>query len=148
MHDFKNLELNIFKYDFALSFAKQDRPIAEKLFHLLGGNSNVFYDKDVEHILLGRKVDQVLRNVYGPISRYVIVLVSKYYPEREWTDFEFQIAKNEWHKRKREFVLPIRIDDTIFPGLMSTVGYLDLRESSIEQIATVLLRKLNEHYWV
>jgi hypothetical protein len=60
-------------------------------------------------------VDEVLRTVYGPMSKYVIVLVSKNYPKMEWTDFEFQIAKNEWHKRKHEFILPLRIDDTIFP---------------------------------
>ena len=41
--EFKNLELNVFKYDFALSFAKQDRLTAEGLFNLLKDNSRVFY---------------------------------------------------------------------------------------------------------
>ena len=86
-------ELNIFKYDFAISFARENRNIAERLYGLLKDYCRVFYDNEVTHHLLGAEVDDVLRRVYGPESRYVIVLVSEHYPKRDWTDFEFQIAK-------------------------------------------------------
>jgi hypothetical protein len=103
----------------------------------------------VNHHLLGSEVDEVLRKVYGPQSRFVVVLVSMHYPKKDWTDFEFQIAKDEWHKRKRDFILPIRIDDTNFPGLPSRLGYLHLNQYSIEEIAGILLKKLREEpNWV
>lgn len=140
----KNLDLNIFKYDFAISFAGEDRSIAEKLYNLLKNSCEVFYDKDVEHHLLGAEIDEILKKVFGPLSRYVIVLVSRHYPKKDWTDFEFQIAKSEWNKRKRDFILPIRLDDTKFPGLRSSWGYLHLNHHSIEKVTAILLRKLRE----
>ncbi len=66
-------------YDFALSFSKEARPVAEKLYNLLNNKSRVFYDfaNGTEPKLLGTDLNNVLRNVYGPWSKYVIVIVRK-----------------------------------------------------------------------
>jgi hypothetical protein len=45
-------------------------------------------------------------------------------------------------EREREYILPIRVDDTDLAGLPPSIGYLSLREHSIADIAEVLCRKL------
>jgi len=40
--------------------------------------------------------------------------------------------------------LPIRIDNTEIPGIHGTIGYLDLREKTIEEIYNILRGKLSE----
>ena len=62
----------------------------------------------------GKKLTHFFQDVYGPKARFVIVLISKYYPIKDWTDFEFSIARGEAKKRKEEFILPVRLDDTNF----------------------------------
>ncbi len=41
-----------------------------------------------------------------------------------------------------EYILPARLDDTPVPGLPETVGYVDLRTCSVEQLVRLLERKL------
>jgi DnaJ-class molecular chaperone len=43
---------------------------------------------------------------------------------------------------KAEYILPIRLDDSDLPGLNPTVGYIDLRTTTVKQVADLLLLKL------
>lgn len=43
----------------------------------------------------------------------------------------------------REYILPLRVDDAVLPGLPPTIGYLDLRSTTLEQVAVLLLEKLD-----
>ena len=42
-----------------------------------------------------------------------------------------------------EYILPVRLDDTEIPGILPTVGYLDLRSMSINKIYQALVEKLS-----
>ncbi len=46
-------------------------------------------------------------------------------------------------KENREYILPVRLDDTEIPGIPPTVGYLDLRSITIEEVYEVLDKKLS-----
>ena len=59
-----------------------------------------------------------------------------------WTNHERQIAQARAFQENREYILPVRLDDTEIPGIPPTVGYLDLRAMTIEEVYEVLVEKL------
>ena len=130
-----------FKYHAALSFAGENRKFAESLFHSLTGRGfRVFYDADREAHLWGKKPKEFLK-IYGPQSRYVIPIISKYYVDKPWTQYEFDAALKEQQKRRSEFILPIRMDDTPLLGLSEGVIRQDGRKKSSEDIAELFAAK-------
>lgn len=71
-------------------------------------------------------------------------LISKYYPVKDWTNFEFSIIKEEAKKRKTEFILPVRLDDTKIVGIRDEVKYLDYRKEGIDGIVDCLWKKIKK----
>ncbi len=133
-----------YKYDAALSFAGEDRKHAESLNRLLTKRGySIFYDAKRRAHLWG-KTARDFEKAYGPQTRFVIPFVSRHYPKKDWTRFEFDAAKREERKRGDEFILPIRIDDTTLFGLHDDVIRLDLRETRIEEIARLFDEKCRE----
>ncbi len=131
-----------FDYDAAISFAGEQRDIAEKLANTLKEQGlSVFYDAHYSSYLWGKNQEEFER-IYGPASRYFVPLISADYQEKEWCRLEFQVAKEEAKKRKEEFILPIRLDDSKILGLHEDVIYKDLRHFSISKIAEDLLEKI------
>jgi hypothetical protein len=45
-------------------------------------------------------------------------------------------------EEREEYILPVKIDDTEIPGINRTVGYVDVRTKSMDEIAELLLAKL------
>ncbi len=70
--------------------------------------------------------------------------MSKHYPVKEWTNFEFQIARDEAKKREEEFIIPIKLDDTILYGLKDTIAYFDYHKKGTRQISALLSKKLED----
>lgn len=103
----------------------------------------VFYDDFYKSDLWGKKLTKHFREVYGPKARFVILLISKYYPVKDWTDFELSIARKEEQERKVEFILPIRLDNTKILGLHEDVAYLDFDKEGINGIVKCFLEKLS-----
>jgi len=130
-----------YKYDVALSFAGEDRTLAAELSrHLKRFGLSVFYDTDHQAELWGKNTEAFAR-IYGPQSRYVISLVSAHYAHKDWTQFEFDSARREQRKRGREFILPVRLDDTRLLGLPDSKIRIDARERSAAQIAKLFAEK-------
>ena len=133
-------------YDIALSFAGEDRKIAGHLARsLLIEGVRVFYDEFYKGEIWGKKLTQHFQDVYGPKARFVMILISKHYPIKDWTDFEFDIAKGEAKKRKTEFILPVRLDNTKILGIHQDVAYLNYKIEGIEGIVDAVLNKLSEN---
>lgn len=132
-----------FKYDFAISFAGEVRETAEKIAKLLmEKNIRVFYDKFFEGKMLGKKLTTYFQQTFGEDAKYVIILISKEYPLKNWTNWELSIARDEARNRKEEFILPIRLDDTKILGIHEDIGFIDMQEKSIEEAVDILLEKL------
>ena len=141
--DIVEKEKHVYKFDVALSFAGEDREVAEEIAIKLKSNGiRVFYDDFQKVDLWGEKLSQHFKETYGTNTRFVIIFVSEHYALKDWTDFEFSIALNEAKTRKREFILPIRIDNTNIVGLHNDVGYLDLNKESVESIVEIIRKKL------
>ncbi|MBU7046556.1 MAG: TIR domain-containing protein [Theionarchaea archaeon] len=107
-----------FKYDLAISFAGENREIAKELAaELQDKGVKIFYDEFYKSKLWGKKLRKHFKDIYGPKARFVVVLISEYYPMKDWTDFEFSVIKEEARKRENDFVLPIRLDETKIIGI-------------------------------
>jgi hypothetical protein len=141
---FQDYNSSNFKYDVSISFAGEDRKIAEKISkELIKKGVKVFYDQNHKYKLWGKKLSTYFQDIYGPESKFVIILISKYYPIRDWTDFEFSIVKKEAKNRKTEYILPVRLDNTKILGIHEDIAYLDYKNEGIQGIVEGILEKLS-----
>ena len=132
------------KYDVALSFAAEDREHAEALRDLLiAGEYEPFYDEDELADLWGKNLYDYLSSIYKDRARYCVMFLSKHYERKLWTNHERQLAQARAFQENREYILPVRLDDTEIPGIPPTVGYLDLRSMTIEEVYQALDKKLS-----
>lgn len=93
------------KYDFALSFAGEDREIAEMLNSRLEEcELEVFYDKNEQHRILAEDVEDYLRPIYQSDAAFVVTLLSPHYPKKIWTKFESDSFKQRF---KDGTVIPV-----------------------------------------
>ncbi len=133
------------KYDIAISFAGEDRGIASQIADSLRQKRiKVFYDSFEESTLWGKNLYDYLNEVYGEKSKYCLMLLSQNYKSKLWTNHERESAQARAFRENREYILPIKIDDTKIPGINETVGYLDINTHSIERIVELIIDKLNQ----
>lgn len=137
------------KYDFALSFAGENRDLAEILSTELATREiSVFYDKNEQHRILANDVEEYLAPIYRSESRFVVVLLSNDYPKKIWTKFESEQFKQRFGDHS---VVPIwytdapagLFDESRRVGGMSFDPPGDLM-SQVSAIVSTLAAKLEE----
>lgn len=134
-------------YDVAISFAGEDRIVAEEIAEKLKTRGvKVFYDDFEKADLWGKNLYDHLSFVYGEAARFCLVLISENYARKNWTNLERQAAQAKAFRQKIEYILPIRLDDTQIPGISETVGYIALKENSVDKIVDLLILKLKKIY--
>lgn len=136
-----------FEYDVAISFASEDRTIAEEVVDSLARkNLKVFRDeyRSGASPLWGKDIVDHLVNVYARKARYCVLLVSQDYPLKTWTRADRSSARERALRDPDEYILPILLDDRQVPGLTEAKGYRDLREHSVESLVTWLDEKLRD----
>jgi hypothetical protein len=132
------------EYDVAVSFAGEDRKIVEQFVEYVRQRGvKVFYDDYERDTLWGKDLYQHLDDVYRHRARYCVIFVSESYAKKLWTRHELKSAQARAFQENQEYILPVRLDDTEIPGVRPTTGYQDLRSMSVEQVAELLLKKLN-----
>ncbi|MDE0297215.1 MAG: TIR domain-containing protein [Candidatus Poribacteria bacterium] len=133
------------EFDVTLSFAGEDRKLAEDLAKLLDtGGYSVFYDEFERARLWGKNLYQYLASVYQDKARYCVIFLSRHYLQSSWAQHELQNAQaRAFVEQNKEYILPIRIDDTKIPGILSTVGHLDLSKVGVEDVYQHLVEKLS-----
>lgn len=132
-----------YKYDIALSFAGEDRLYVDKIAsRLLANGIKVFYDSFEEVDLWGQDLYVYLDDLYRKEARYCIMFLSKHYSKKLWTNHERKSAQARAFEQNEEYILPIKLDETEIPGIRPTTGYLDGRVKSIEEISSLIIKKL------
>ncbi|ULC60383.1 TIR domain-containing protein [Flaviramulus sp. BrNp1-15] len=132
-----------YKYQVALSFAGEDREYVNKVAELLKENGiSVFYDKFEQVDLWGKDLGIHFDYIYRRQSQYFIPFISENYEKKIWTNYEVRTAIARAIENKEEYILPVRFDDTELPGIRSTLGYLDIRNLSEEELANAIIQKL------
>jgi len=130
-------------YDVALSFADEDRKKAESLARALKRRGlRVFYDDFEKSRLWGEDLYAYLSDLYRYRATYCVMLLSQHYERKLWTSHELRAAQERAFRDNRTYILPIRIDDTEIPGILSTVGYLRWDEEIPESIVDLVEQKL------
>ena len=136
-------DLDEFEYDVALSFAGEDRAVAEQFAQLLRSKGiQVFYDEYEAAQLWGKDLIDHLVNIYSRRARYCVMFMSRHYPVKRWTKVERMAAQERAFRDSNEYILPLRLDDTQIPGITETTGYRDLRQHPIEDVVNLLEQKL------
>ena len=131
------------KYDIALSFAGQDRAIVELVAKALKTRGvDVFYDAFETTHLWGKNLYTHLSDLYQNQARYCIPFLSKAYADRSWPNHELQAMQARAFLEIREYLLPVRLDDTPIDGILGTVASLSMPPASPEQIADAACAKL------
>jgi len=137
------------RYDFGLSFAGEDRLIAEKLNSALQeAEMEVFYDKDEQHRILARDVEDYLAPIYRTEARFILPLLSRNFPKKIWTKFESQQFKDRFGENS---VIPLWFSDAP-PGMFdetTRVGGMTLDPSTdvdrqITEIVSVLIKRVGD----
>lgn len=132
-----------FDFHVAISFAGENRDIAQNMAEQLKDKGvKVFYDNDFQDELWGKDGYTYLSNIYSNRSFFVIPLISKNYEKKVWPRHEIKNAFAKALHLEREYILPVKIDDTEIFGIPSTIGYLDLRQIKIEKLVALLCQKL------
>jgi hypothetical protein len=135
------------EYDVCLSFAGEDREYVEAVAELLrDAGIRIFYDRDEQINLWGKDLYAHLDYIYQRAARYCILFISQSYASKVWTSHERQSAQaRALNQADVEYVLPARFDDTVVPGLRDTIGYVDLRELSPSELASMVRVKVGRH---
>jgi hypothetical protein len=133
-----------YDYDVAISFAGENRDLARQIFEILKSKGiRVFYDANEQATIWGKDLYEYLSEVYFNRARYCLMIVSEYYQIKNWTRLERKSAQARAFQQTEEYILPIRLDNTELPGLLETVGYIDARRKSPEEIANLVIQKLS-----
>ncbi len=133
------------KYDVCISFAGEDRETARSLAKTLHRKHGleVFYDDDEQAQLWGVHLTERLTEIYRDMARYCVVIVSAAYRRKRWTTHEWRSAQaRAFMYPGQDYILPLRLDDTDLPGLLPTVGFIDLRKVPISRVAKLLHDKV------
>lgn len=131
------------EFDIALSFAGEDRKYVEEVADTLRKMGfKIFYDKYEAVTLWGKDLYRHLRKVYYEQSRYTVIFVSKHYRKKLWANHELESAQARAFQENREYILPVRFDQTEIPGLLDTIGYVSLSVITPDQLAQMIKHKI------
>lgn len=130
-----------YKYDLAISFAGEQRGLADTLACRLDATGfSVFYDEFEQAKLWGDDLSVTLEKVYSRETRYCLIILSSAYLEKPWTEHERRSAIGEFIKRRSGFILCLKIEDVELPladYICPSAGTVDegiAREAFVEMI--------------
>jgi len=135
------------RYDFALSFAGQERKVAEAIHEaLVEREFAVFYDANEQARILASDLEEYLAPIYQSEASFVVCLLSNSYPSRVWTKFESRQFKSRFGA---ESVIPVWFQDSP-PGVFDDTGrvggyFFNLEQplaDQVEYLADLLKEKL------
>lgn len=107
--------LKEYQFDFALSFAGENRELARLIADQLDSfDCAVFYDEYFEANYLGKAWHKSFTQIFGEQARFVICLLDKHHVEKIWPTFERECFSP---RVSEAAVIPIYLDDTPVPGI-------------------------------
>ena len=139
-------EQQAFEFDLVISYAGEDSKVADEIANSLKGRGfSVFYDRfeDMKVKLWGTNLYDHLANIYSRKGRYCLILISKDYAKKVWTNHERQHAQARALEEAREYILPVKLDETVLEGMASTISYLDIKSTPLEKIIAITEAKLS-----
>lgn len=157
-HDLRNWQVDIaewqerssalhadsYEFDVVISFSGVDRSIAERISRVIKlAGYRIFYDRDHQHALLGEDLAQYLQEMYFSKSRYAVAVISRSFMTSKWAgNWEWRAVLARMQSQQESYVLPYLVDDSMPPGMNPTIGYIQAADSTPEEFAQLVVRKL------
>lgn len=74
------------------------------------------------------------------------MIISRDYIRKQWT----KVEKKGLHwlgslKKKNDYILPLRLDDSVVKGILPTMGYIDYTRRKHMEVLQILLDKLRQN---
>lgn len=127
------------KYDVVISAAVEDKAVAKAIVVELEKLKIRYYYYEVqEDISWGKDLIVLTMDTYGKHTRYVLLITSKIFVTKYWSDLEKQIALT---MPQRGCILQLRLDDTPVDGISKHVVYKEW-ENNPDEIAKLLHQKI------
>ena len=131
------------EFDIGLSFAGEQREYVEQVAEELDYRGiRVYYDAYDHANLWGRDLAKYFKEVFQNRCRYIIVFASKDYAAKMWPTFELENILRKVAESQQDFILPIKFDDTIIPGIPYTMCYLDAHKETPVRISQMAAQRL------
>lgn len=132
------------EYDIALSFADEDREYVDKVARRLKNlNIEVYYDRFEEANLWGKDLYTYLTEIYKDKAEFTIIFISKHYVKQLWTNHQRQAMQARAFEETKEYILPVRFDETEIEGLPKTIQAISAQEKDPQELVDLILQKLN-----
>ena len=131
------------KYQVALSFAGEQREYVDEVArHLQSRSIAVFYDDFEREHLWGLSGAETFTKVFEQQSDYVVMFISEAYVSKPWPRHERKAALSRMVSERREYILPVRFDETEVPGLPADVIFERTTNQTPAQLAALIASKL------
>jgi hypothetical protein len=132
-----------FKYDVAISVAEEDKEVAKLIAKQLDKlQIRYYYYEEKAKESWGEYIVNLTADSYGRRARYVLLITSKYYVTKYWSNIERQIALAT-PRPDNIHILQLRLDDTPVDGLSKYVSYQEWKKNP-EEIAKLLQQKIRD----
>jgi hypothetical protein len=135
------------RYDFALSFAGEDRGFAQLLHDRLSEDFSVFYDQAEQHRILAQDLEEFLGPIYQSETSYVVAVLGRQYGQRRWTRFESDQFKGLFGENRVIPVWTLEAMPTAFDMSAGIGGEMFDPDGNLDaqatRIASVIGRKLD-----
>jgi glucokinase len=136
-------ELGAPEFEVALSYASEDRPYVRRVADRLAAQGvSLFYDEFAKTLTWGTELPETFNDIFGGKARFAVAFISAYYISKPWPMHEGRSAIAKALVEHRTYFLPVKLDDSDLPGLRRTVGYVDARSTSPEELADMIIEKL------
>ncbi len=134
------------QFDLAISFAGEDKEIVRSYAEAIRAQGlNIFFAEFEEVDLWGTNLYDTLDTIYRLKAHYCVMFLSKHYATKVWTNHERRSAQARALTENREYILPVKLDDTEVPGIVPTIGYLDYAKTGHDGLVKATLEKLSRY---
>jgi hypothetical protein len=131
------------EYDAVFSFVGEQRDYVEEVADIVRRQGlKIFYDRDEDVDLWGKHLGEHLPEVYSKKGRYCVMFISQDYADKMWPRAERRAALDRQIEAKKEYILPVKFDDTVLPGLPQSLGYIDISGSPPRGLAKKIVKKV------
>lgn len=142
----KAVDISTHKFDVALSFPGEVRPMVEEvaghLERLIGPNA-YFYDNNYTSQLARPSLDTFLQDIYRNRAKLVVVFLSADYQRKNWCGIEFRAIRDIIAERDNSRIMFVRTDDGAVEGVFATDGYVDARKHNAAALASFIQERVN-----
>lgn len=138
------------RFNVALSFPGEHRNFVQMIAETLKQHlhqEQIFYDKWYEAELARLNMDTYLQLIYQNNAELIVVFICAEYEKKKWCKLEWRairdLIEQNHDQNHDESIMLIRLDETVIPGIFSIDGYIDATNREPEEIASLILQRLN-----